>query len=560
MSPIGYFTFVLHSHIPYVRQAGRWPFGEETLHEAMAETYVPLLDALYDLKADGLSPRLTIGLTPILLEQLADPTVLAHFELYLREKIELARLDVVQHQSSGEQVMLALARYYQGQYEHILDSFADRYGRDLVAAFRRLRQDSNLDILTSAATHAYLPLMQRDSTIRGQLATGLRASASRLGGAPTGVWLPECGYRPAYYKEGAPTYLKPGIESFLSDLGLGYFFTETNVITGGELVGKVAGDAIGPYAAIPLRRLAVVPVTEPTEKTTFRPYYVGASRVAVFGRDERTGQQVWSATHGYPGDPAYREFHRKDDHSGLQYWRVTGSGVDLGQKQPYEPQRAAQRMQEHADHFVHLVVERLADYRKTHDKPGIIVSAYDTELFGHWWFEGVQWMREVLRQLCVNPDVELATAAAYLGAYPPAEVLNLQESSWGSGGGHWTWLNPDTEWMWPLIHAAERRMEILVSRYPRAQGVMLDLLNQTARELVLLESSDWPFLVSTGQARDYASSRFQGHLARFSQLAAMAEAGGPQTHSDRQALALVSAMDNPFPLIDYRDFAQREGG
>lgn len=559
MAAHGYFTFVLHSHIPYVRQAGRWPFGEETLHEVMAETYIPLLNALNDLINVGVSPRLTLGLTPILLEQLADPLVLTHFELYLREKLELVGLDLARHTASADRSLQALATFYHAWYEAILDSFVNRYQRDLVGAFRRLRAGGYIDILTSAATHGYLPLMERDSTIHAQLATGLASSQRHLHGKPSGVWLPECGYRPAYYKEGQSPYLKPGVESFLNELDLRYFFTETNVITGGELVGKAAGDAIGPYGAMPLRKLAVTPLTEPTEKTTFRPYYVGSSPVSVFGRDERTGMQVWSASHGYPGDFHYREFHRKDDQSGLQYWRVTGAGVDLGHKQLYDPARAQERAREHADHFVDLVVKRLVEYEKERSAPGIIVSAYDTELYGHWWFEGVDWVKNVLRQLASNADVRLCTAASYVAENPPTEVLNLRESSWGAGGGHWTWLNPETEWMWPLIHSAERRMEKLVERYARAEGEMLALLNQTARELVLLESSDWPFLVSTGQAKDYASSRFQGHLARFSQLASMAEAGGVQNGAQRQALALISEMDNPFPAIDYRVFANRDG-
>jgi 1,4-alpha-glucan branching enzyme len=558
MAPIGYFTFVLHSHMPYVRQAGRWPFGEETLHEVMAETYVPLLNAIYELKDEGVSPYLTVGLTPILLEQLADPLVLEHFELYLEQKLQLANLDIARHEASGAKDLLNLAHFYQRWYEHVIDSFTNRYQRDLVGAFRKLREEGNLDILTGAATHGYLPLMERDSTIHGQLATGMASSRRHMGAMPSGVWLPECGYRPAYYKDGRASYLKPGIESFLNELSLQYFFTDTNVITGGEMVGKVAGDAIGPYGRLPKRKLAVVQITEPTEKTTFRPYYVAGSPVGVYGRDERTGMQVWSAAHGYPGDFHYREFHRKDDNSGLQYWRVTGAKVDLGRKELYSPERAQVRAHEHADHFVSVVVERLAEYHKDHDVPGIIVSAYDTELYGHWWFEGIDWMKDVLRQFAKNADVKLCTAASYAAAHPPTEVLNLRESSWGSGGGHWTWMNPETEWMWPLVHAAERRMERLAERYPQAEGDMLALLAQVARELVLLESSDWPFLVSTGQAKDYAINRFQGHLARFSQLAALAESGGLQSEADRRALLLISEMDNPFPQIDYRSFVDRE--
>ncbi|MBC7234005.1 MAG: DUF1957 domain-containing protein [Chloroflexi bacterium] len=552
----GAFTFVLHSHLPYVRKAGRWPHGEEMLHEAIAETYIPLLNALFDLKGEGCTPRLTIGLTPILLEQLADPEVLAHFELYVLEKLALVEADIQRHREKGSAHLLYLAEFYLNWYQNILQSFTERYKRNLVAAFRQLQDEGNLDILTSAATHGYLPLMERDSTIYAQLKVGLETTRRHLGRPPRGIWLPECGYRPAFVQDG--TY-KPGIEEFLSALNLGYFFTDTHVIVGGKLVGKVAGDAIGPYGALPKRRLVVRVDERPEakERTTMRPYYVHSANVAVYGRDERTGLQVWSAAHGYPGDFLYREFHRKDDHSGLQYWRITGAQVDLGQKDLYDPQPALKQVHLHADHFVHILEEEVNRYYEATGKPGIVVSAYDTELFGHWWFEGVAWLKEVLRRLDKNDTVAPMTAGDYLEAYPPDEVITLPESSWGQGGGHWTWLNPDTEWMWPLIHSAERRMEELVARYPQAEGELRQVLNQAARELLLLESSDWPFLISTGQAREYASGRFQQHLARFHHLASIA-ASGTFTDMDKHFLNNAAELDNPFPDIDYRVFAQRE--
>jgi len=553
----GAFTLVLHSHLPYVRKAGRWPHGEEMVHEAVAETYVPLLNALYDLKDDGYEPKLTIGLTPILLEQLADSDVLAHFELYLQEKLTLIEADIERHEEADHGHLLYLARFYHDWYRGILQAFQERFSRDLVGAFGRLQNEGNLDIVTSAATHGYLPLMERDSTIHGQLAVGVGTYRRHFGRAPRGIWLPECGYRPPYRHEDG--HYKPGIEEFLAQWKLDYFFTDSHVIEGGRMVGKVAGDVVGPYGGLPKRKLVVRTDERPeAEKgTTFRPYYVRAAEVAVYGRDEATGLQVWSAAHGYPGDFLYREFHRKDDQSGLQYWRITGAKVDLGSKEFYDPHLAFNKVQEHADHFVHLVVERLLGYHAQRGQRGILLSAYDTELFGHWWFEGVAWLKEVLRQLSINPDVELTTAGDYLETDPPQEVISLPESSWGEGGGHWTWLNPQTEWMWPLIHHAERRMEQLVERYPQAEGEMLGVLNQAARELLLLEASDWPFLVSTGQAREYASGRFQQHLARFNHLVAIADAG-VVSEEDRRFLDTIAELDNPFPEIDYRVFKERE--
>jgi 1,4-alpha-glucan branching enzyme len=559
MAKKGYFTFVLHSHLPYVRKAGRWPHGEEMIHEALAETYIPLLNALYDLKRDGVNPRLTIGLTPILLEQIADREVLEHFEAYLLEEIEVAEADAQRFERTGDHDNRGLALWYRDWYRGVLDSFDQRYGRNVVGAFRQLQDDGNLDILTSAATHGYLPLLERDSTIYAQLKTGIESSRRHLGRAPKGIWLPECGYRPAFYKGEGQSNYKPGIEEFLADLNLLYFFTDTHVIEGGKMVGKVVGDVHGPYGGVPKRHLVATsePETEPSERSTFRPYYVKSTKVAVYGRDSRTGMQVWSARHGYPGEFDYREFHRKDQVSGLQYWRVTNSDGDLASKQLYNPEWAVNKAYYHAEHFAGIVADQLLEYYREHGKPGIVVSAYDTELFGHWWFEGILWLREVLRHLANHPEVGVATANEYLELCPPDEVLTLPESSWGAGGNHWTWMNPDTEWIWPLIHNAETRMEQIVDRYPSADGKMLELLNQLARELLLLTSSDWPFLISTGQARDYATGRFQQHLARFNHLAMLADSGRITGEAER-FLQTAEDLDNPFPNIDYHTFARRE--
>ncbi|MFQ5886850.1 MAG: glycoside hydrolase family 57 protein, partial [Anaerolineae bacterium] len=513
-------TFVLHTHLPYVREAGRWPFGEEMLHEVAAECYIPLLDALYDLKEEGYRPRLTLGLTPILLEQLADPGILSRLEIYLQERLELAKSDLDKYEREGHGHLSYLARFYHDWYEEILTSFRERYGRDLVGAFRRLQGEGDLEIITSAATHAYLPLMERDSTIHGQLKVGIDSYRRHFGRIPRGVWLPECGYRPAYLKEGR---YKPGIEEFLDDLGLRYFFADAHALEGGPLLGKAAGDVIGPYGGVPRRKLVFSEESLATKGTTFRPYFVHGTPVAVFGRNQRTGLQVWSAAHGYPGDYIYREFHRKDSSSGLRYWRVTGS-VDLGQKEFYDPYHASNKAKEHANHFAHLVIEDLNKYHHDTSEFGIVVSAYDTELFGHWWFEGVAWLKEVLTILGKSEEVELTTAGAYLEEYPPTEALALPESSWGQGGTHWTWLNPETEWIWHLIHHVEQRMEELIESHGRENN-MRRVFEQAARELLLLESSDWPFLISTGQAKEYATSRFQRHLARFNHLAHLASAG-----------------------------------
>lgn len=559
----GAFTFVLHSHLPYARQAGMWPHGEEWVHEAIAETYVPLLDALFDLHDEGVPYKLTIGITPILAEQLADPLIIDHFVHYAAERAAWAAADVKRFEKAGDGVMVGLARFYHHWYARVLTSFQDRFSRDLIGAFRLLQDAGRIEIATSAATHGYLPLLARDSSVYGQLRTGVQTYQRHFGRAPRAIWLPECAYRPAYFEEDdGRSIRRPGLESFLAAQQLHVFFSETHTVEGGKPVGKAAGEAIGPYGAVPRRYAVSLSAEEQNEPgTTYQPYWVGDApgEVAVLARNNRTGQQVWSGTFGYPGDFWYREFHRKDGVSGLQYWRIGGAGVDLGAKPPYEPERAAERVQEHAAHYANLVEELLRTYQADSGHVGVISSAYDTELFGHWWFEGVDWLKAVLRRLAASETVELSTASQMVDEDPPERILALPESSWGAGGGHFTWMNVDTQWMWPPIHAAERRMEALVARFPEVAGELAVVLAQAARELLLLQSSDWPFLVTTGQAKEYASERFTDHVERFNHLADLAERNEPLSPAEAEALTKLRERDNPFPNIDYREFAARQG-
>ncbi len=633
MSPIGAFTFVLHSHLPYARLAGRWPHGEEWIHEAASETYIPLLNALYELRDEGVRYKLTVGITPVLAEQLADPDVLDHLDEYLSDKIARAKQDVLRFRGEeepvgvpreeadegelppvdaeavedaledlatldeieealedrededlipppaepkpwwvGHQHLESLARFYQHYYEDIKDALDRRYGRDLLGAFKRLQDEGYIEITTSAATHGYLPLLGTDSAIEGQLAAGVASYKRFFNRAPRGIWLPECAYRPAYYT--ADGKIRPGIERFLAEHGLKVFFAETHMITGGAPVGVAAGEAVGPYGEI--KRRYLIPMSSaplPSQPlTTFRAYYVSDttagpaaeqhSGVAVIGRNNETGQRVWSADWGYPGDFDYREFHRKDGVSGLQYWRVTGAKVDLGDKDLYHPEWAAQKVRMHAQDFAALV-ERILQAQQANDLGfGLISSNYDTELFGHWWFEGVEWLKQVLRLLAQNPNVELTTASEYVERHPPDQVIHLPEGSWGAGGTHFTWDNNDTHWMWAPIHDAERQMQRLANQYRdrRDNDLIRGVLDQAARELLLLEASDWPFLVTTGQAREYALQRFTSHVERFRQLADLAEAGLGAEAAQARALAdELQHLDNLFPDIDYRWFAARQG-
>ncbi|MCJ7511868.1 MAG: DUF1957 domain-containing protein [Anaerolineales bacterium] len=551
MAAVGSFTFVLHSHLPYARQAGRWPHGEEWLHEAAAETYIPLLDALYDLQAEGVPARLTLTLTPILLEQLADEDVRRNFVEYLDQKIAAASADVPRFEQAQDPHMALLAGFYRDAYRKVKSSFVERYRGDLVGAFRRLQDAGLLEIATCAATHGYLPLLDRDESINLQLRTAVESYKRHFGRSPRSIWLPECAYRPAYTTEDGRA--RPGIEDFLAAHGLRLFFAETHMIQGGQPVGVAAGEAIGPYGEITRRYLIPLSEFHPEKTaTTYQAYYVTSSNVAVLGRNNRTGLQVWSAEWGYPGDFDYREFHKKDGVSGMQYWRVSGTRVGLGDKDAYHPDWAAWKVGEHSRHFAYLVSELLQTYHNETHTHGVIAANYDTELFGHWWFEGVDWVKGVLRELAASETVELTTASACLEQHPPTTALKLPEGSWGAGGTHFVWDNAETHWMWPVIHECEARMLKAAERYKSAAGGERTLLNQAARELLLLQSSDWPFLVTTGQAKEYAIQRFVQHVERYRALLDSLDRGAP----DLDLTAELWEKDKVFPEIDFRWFTQ----
>ncbi len=546
MTHAGAFTFVLHSHLPYARLAGRWPHGEEWLHEAAAETYIPLLDALFRLLEEGIRTQLTINLSPVLLEQLADHTVQEHFRKFLQDRIKAIQLDVDRFEKSGQSDFLALARLYLDEYLQVQRSFDERYGGDLINAFRQLQHEGIIEITTCAATHGFLPLLARDESIELQLKTAVEAYQRHFDRLPSSIWLPECAYRPATVTQHGTK--RDGLESFLGKYGLNLFFAESKMVQEAPLIRSETS----PKGRSLLQRTIqwINSWLGRGKRSTFQPYYVGSSKVAVLARNQKVSLQVWSADWGFPGDFAYREFHKRDGNSGMRYWRITGSGTDLGAKERYDPRLALQRVQEHVDHFHNLVLGELERYRKRSGEPGIIAANFDTELFGHWWYEGTDWLEAVLRKFAESDSIQLLAAGQYVGQHTPQQALDLQAGSWGAGGDYSVWDNDKTHWMWPIIHDAEARMVDVVRKHSSVHGLKREIIDQAARELLLLQSSDWPFLVTTGQADRYAVRRFLQHVERFNQLIRELD----QVHLDRNLLDEIWQTDKIFPEIDHRWF------
>ena len=548
---IGSFVFMLHSHLPFYRKAGMWPFGEENLYECMAETYIPLLNAIGELYEEGIKAKLTVGITPILAEQLNDEHLKEGFIKYLDSRISAVAKDLERYPNDSvahSQHLKYLAKYYFDWYTNIKDNFVNKYKKDLISAFKKFQELGCIEITTSGATHGFSPLLATDSNLNAQFKVGSDTTKRLFGKKAKGCWLPECAYRPGYEytdSQGNKQW-RPAIEVTLQNNGIEYFFTESHVIEGGISVGNRR--VIGVYGNI---EYIPLPERPATGCTTYEAYWLPDAQVAVMGRNDRAGYQVWSAADGYPGDGCYREFHKKDENSGMHYWRITSPSTDLGDKMLYDPVLAMSRVNENSDHYTTVLYHLLNDYKLATGKEGLLMVSFDTELFGHWWFEGVEFIKQTIKKLHYHvKEIERCTASEYLEKHPPTSAISIPESSWGQGGHFWVWQNHQTEWMWPIIHAAEKRIQDIVSKFPTQpqDKVMLRALNQLARENLLLQSSDWPFLITTWQARDYAAERFREHVDRFEKLAQMIEDGV----INEEYLKEIESIDNCFSEIDYR--------
>lgn len=562
-TPAGYLALTLHAHLPYVVNHGTWPHGLEWLHEVAAETYLPLLRMLSRLQQEGIPANFNLNLSPVLLEQLAHPHFIAEFPQYLERKITAAREDEAFFLQMGDGHLAEIARMWGSFFATALDDFR-ALGGDIVAGFRRFVDAGMIEVLTCAATHSYLPLLGTDESVRAQVRLAVETHTRHMGRRPRGIWLPECGYRPAgewqYPVNGAGEvapargFERIGIEQALAESGLEYFFVDSHLVE----ESRRAPSPYGPPESRVPRSQRLERVARDPERSLYQPYYVDGPydkryAATVFPRDPSTGMQVWSGDAGYPADPNYLDFHKKRFPGGHRYWRVTGPGVDMDDKETYWPDQAAARVEEHATHFVGMVSEALAG-GLSRAIPPVLCAPYDAELFGHWWFEGPMWLEKVARKLHECDSIATITCSEYLDQYPRAGFISMPEGSWGAEGSHQVWLNPETTWTYTHIYAAELSVcEVCTAMRWQETELGSRIAKQLCRELLLLESSDWQFLITTGAARDYAEMRFLTHNDQFLELKTMWEAFEHDCALNEHMsarLAEIEQRDSLFPEID----------
>ncbi|HEX5271139.1 MAG TPA: 1,4-alpha-glucan branching protein domain-containing protein, partial [Gemmataceae bacterium] len=493
--PNGYLLLVLHAHLPYVRHPEYDRFLEERwFFEAVTETYIPLVKFLDRLRDENARVKLTLSVSPPLANMMEDPLLRERTVRHLELSHRLAEQECERTRHWGD--VNFLAHMYRRLFEEAKQFFVERCGTRLVSALREHAEAGRLELITCAGTHGYLPLLGSEpSTVRAQVFTAVREHERVFGSTPPGMWVPEC----AYY---------PGLDAVLAEAGVRYFFVDSHGIDHAE--------------PRPLFGVAA-PLHCP-------------SGVAAFGRHPLTSKLVWSKSVGYPADYNYREYYRDvgfeldqhylepyqyakgiRTHTGIKYHRITGATEN---KHLYNPDWARDTAEKHARDFVLRCREQANRARAGMPFPGVIVSPYDAELFGHWWFEGPQWIYYVLKELSHGGDLEAGTPGEYLKAFPVQQKATPTASSWGRNGYSEHWVNPKTAFMWRPLHEAAARMSRAVRAHgdPAPGGLEDRALRQAGRELMLAQASDWPFIITDGSTEEYARRRFHDHVNRFHDL------------------------------------------
>ncbi len=567
----GNFVLTLHSHLPYVLHHGDWPHGTDWLCEAVAESYIPLLNVFNELLDDGVRPGITISLSPVLCEQIAHPEFPELFLNYCRNRVQAAREDARHFEHSEEELHYQpLAKFWEKWYSSRARDFDQRYGRDVIAAFAALQESEAIEIITCGATHGYYPLLAEDKSIRLQMRVASANYRKHFGRNPNGAWLPECAYRPAYpwrsylpidpYQQERP---RPAVEQLLADEGIEYFFVDQHMFERSTALGLLTEEGER-FVSVHADDFQSTPWNfDPTALSVFRivsGHEPPEGNAVAFARHQDIAMQVWSGESGYPGDPDYLDFHKKYFRSNLRYWRVTDNNADMQYKQPYVPVWTRDKIELNAHHFIQSVEGSLSHYRQHTGREGSLCVTFDTELFGHWWFEGPAFIKAVLRGLHESPFVNAVTAGEQVRHYKPREIVSLPEGSWGEGGHHKVWMNDHTKWMWYLIYQSEKRFDDLTTRLTSGavDAELRRILNQALRELMLLQASDWEFLVSTFSAKDYAERRFSCHHSDFSRLCDLAEAYADGTKlgaEDEHFLDETEQRNSLFRELEFESWA-----
>lgn len=516
-------NFIFNAHLPFVRHPEYPKFLEEDwLYEAMNESYIPLLRMMYRLKADSVPFRLTFSLSPTLCSMLGDELLNERFAAYLDEHIELGDSELERLKACPEQKILA--KHYRDELIANKAFYIDECQNRILNVFNALSNEGCLELITTAATHAYLPVYKDyPVAVNAQIETGVLEHNRHFDRMSEGFWLPDCGYYP----------------------GLEHVLRRHNIS----------------WTSLSSQALALSP-DEP-ERGSYCPIKC-PNGLYCFVRDANLASLVWSPTEGYPTSPEYRDFYRDigfdlpmdyirpyihepevRSFTGFKYYAITGKTPEKG---IYNLDKAAASVSAHARNFLFNLHGRTRNILDILDMEPVYTVCFDAELFGHWWYEGVLWLEELVRLCAEDEDVALITPIDFIRTKPVVQTLQPAFSSWGEGGYSEEWVDSSTNaWLYRHIIKAIERMQELSVRFPGQKSLKQRFLNQAAREMLLLMASDWMFIIHNKTSAGYAQKRIEGHIANVN----LVYDNMCKNAVNTEWLVKAEKRDNLFKKLDY---------
>ncbi|HOO73661.1 MAG TPA: DUF1957 domain-containing protein [Tepiditoga sp.] len=527
----GNFLLMLHAHLPYVRHPDYPDFLEERwLFEAITETYIPLIKMFRSLENENIKFKLAISITPTLSEMLSDEDLQNKYISHMNKLIELSEKEIIKTEKENVQ-KFKTAKFYNSHFKEILHIYSDLYSRNILKAFKEFQEKGYIEVVTCSGTHGFLPFMKNHpEAVRAQIKVGVETYKKNFGKSPNGIWLAECAY-------------SRGFDRILKSEGINYFFTDSHALW---------------YSETPAHYGVYYPVITPGGDF-------------VFARDPESSEQVWSSVIGYPGDSRYREFYRdigfdrdfeyiKDYidksgtrcNTGIKYYKITDKTLPAERKDFYDINEAYEVARNHAKDFVlkkEFQVKKLTNIFD--DIIPLITAPFDAELYGHWWYEGPVFLESLFREIAKSEIIESVLPSEIINSLETVQVLEPADSTWGANGFNEVWLNEKNDWIYRHLNHIASQMHKKATEYKNPSELEKRVLNQMAREVLLSQASDWPFIMTTGTTVDYAVNRIDNHINRFFKLEKMLDSN----KIDTEELSHIEWIDKIFNDIDFNIYS-----
>ena len=519
-------SIVLNGHAPFVRHPEILnPYQELWFFESISETYIPLLEVFDRLDRDLVPFRIGISLSPSLCHMLTDDFLLRRYLEYADKQIDFGARELERSQTNP-----GLNSLVQHLYDRMVEKrifFTGRCEGNILKGFDYFQKKGRIEILATAATSAFLPFYTAyPELIQAQFEVAVSSYRNYFGRYPQGFWLPELGW-------------KAELDSWLGE----YNFTYTIVNTHALAFAK-------PFA----EKGSFYPARTPLGTFVLGRDFYAAEAVAKIAKDPVYRTNCRDQGFELPSD-SLRPFlgpQGNRTETGFKYWAAGEDGLG---KALYDPVRASEKTKEQVGFFLEENLSRLKSASDQLEGPALSLCAFDADNFGRFWHEGFEFIETLFREGTKGGEIQFLTPSEYLCKLDSTsfQALVPEFSSWGTNGYAETWLDASNDWMYRHTMRALERMVEIVERFPNNTGLKERALNQAAREILLVVSSDWSKMLYKQESADYARNRIESSLRNFTTIY---EALG-SNYISTEWLTQLERRNNIFPNISYRVFRRK---